>query len=65
MTLLKVPVNAVTIDDNNKVKSFNLEADAMNGDWIRAARLLKEGKTEELKKLENTPGFYVIENNEQ
>lgn len=38
---------------------FNLGASAANDDWIRAARLKKEGKLEELKKLEETPMVYV------
>ena len=37
---------------------FNLAADAGNADWIRTARLLKAGKTEEAKELFNTPMYY-------
>ena len=38
---------------------YNLASDAGNADWIRTARLLKAGKTEEAKKLFNTPMYYL------
>jgi hypothetical protein len=38
---------------------YNLDSDAGNADWIRTARLLKAGKTEEAKKLFNTPMYYL------
>ena len=38
---------------------LNLASDAANADWIRAARLLKAGKLDELKKLLNTPIYYI------
>ena len=38
---------------------FNLAADAGNADWIRAARLKKAGKLEELQKLHDTPMYYL------
>ena len=31
---------------------FNIDADAANADWIRAARLLKKGDKESLAELE-------------
>jgi hypothetical protein len=37
---------------------FNLASTAANDDWIRSARLLKEGKTEELQKLNDEPMYY-------
>ena len=44
--------------DGNPI--INLSADAANSDWIRAARLLREGKTAELEELEATPVFVEI-----
>jgi len=38
---------------------FNLASDVANADWIRAARLLKVGQLDELKKLHNTPTYYI------
>lgn len=40
-------------EDGNLV--FNLSDTQANDDWIRAARLKKQGKLEELKKMEETP----------
>lgn len=40
---------------------FNLAADAANDDWIRSARLVKEGKHDELKRLEQQPTFCIDE----
>ena len=37
---------------------YNLAASAANDDWLRAARLLKEGKMEELQKLNEEPMYY-------
>ena len=42
---------------------YNLDSDAGNADWIRTARLLKAGKTEEAKKLFNTP-MYELDDDE-
>ena len=39
---------------------YSLDSDAGNADWIRTVRLLKAGKTEEAKKLFNTP-MYELE----
>ena len=44
---------------------FNLAADAGNADWIRAARLKKAGKTEELKKLFNTPMYELEDDSDE
>ena len=40
---------------------INLDSDAGNADWLRAARLLKKGKTEALKKLHDTPMYKIDE----
>lgn len=40
---------------------YNLASDAGNADWIRTARLLKAGKTEEAKKLFDTPMYYLTD----
>ena len=45
-------------DKDGNVIGFNLAASAANDDWLRAARLLKEGKTEEFRKLDSEPMFY-------
>ncbi|MGM0582926.1 MAG: hypothetical protein ACQETL_19775 [Bacteroidota bacterium] len=57
-------VEAIEYDeDGNSI--FNLGASAANDDWIRAARLKKQGKLEELKKMEETPMVYVdLENDD-
>lgn len=44
-----------------EVIGFNISADAANDDWIRAARLRKEGKLEKLEELENTEMYQIIE----
>ena len=51
-------VKAITKNAKGEIV-FNLSADAGNADWIRAARLKKAGKLEELKKLFNTPMYYL------
>ncbi len=49
-----VPINAIEVKENGDVV-INLGADAANDDWIRANRLRREGKLEELKELFNAP----------
>jgi hypothetical protein len=49
-------VQTITIKKVETV--YNLASTAANDDWIRSARLLREGKIEELKKLENEPMYY-------
>lgn len=44
--------------------TINLSADAANADWIRASRLLKEGKKEDLDELENTQMYYESDEEE-
>lgn len=51
-------VEAIEYDEEGN-PIFNLGASAANDDWIRAARLKREGKLEELKELEETPMVYV------
>lgn len=51
-------VEAIEYDENGN-PTFNLGASAANDDWIRAARLQKQGKLEELKKMEETPMIRV------
>ncbi len=50
-------VEPIEYNKDGSIKVINLAADAGNADWIRTARLLKEGKTEEAKKLFNTPMY--------
>ncbi len=38
---------------------FDLDSDAANADWIRAARLRKAGKEDELRKLEKQHMYFV------
>lgn len=51
-------VEAIEYDEEGN-PTFNLGASAANDDWIRAARLKREGKHKELKELEETPMVYV------
>jgi len=37
---------------------YNLASTAANDDWIRAGRLLKEGKLDELKAMDETSMYY-------
>lgn len=37
---------------------FNLASDNANNDWIRSARLLREGRIDELRELESQPTYY-------
>jgi len=48
---MKVPVNAIEV--KNGEFSFNLACDGANVDPIRAARLIKQGKLDEIKELES------------
>ena len=58
-------VEAIEYDEEGN-PIFNLGASAANDDWIRAARLKREGKHKELKELEETPMVYVeIEDEEE
>ena len=49
---MEIPVNAIEEKDGEPV--YNLSNSAANDDWIRAARLLRQGKTEELEEMQNT-----------
>lgn len=49
-------VKAIKIKNGKPV--YNMASSAANDDWIRSARLLKEGKIEELKKLDEEPMYY-------
>ena len=53
-------VKDVEVNEDGEI-TFNLSARASNADWIRAARLLKAGKLDEYKRLENTPMYYIVE----
>jgi len=51
-----VPVNPIEKDNDEIV--FNLAANAANDDWIRAARLLREGRQKQfVEMLEPYPSF--------
>lgn len=39
---------------------FNLAADEANHDWIRSARLLKQGKKAEVEKLSKRPMYKIV-----
>ena len=56
-------VKAIVKNKKGEIVSINLAADAGNADWIRTARLLKAGKTEEAKKLFDTP-MYELDDDE-
>ncbi len=43
---------------------FNLAADTANADWLRAARLLKQGRIKEVEKLSKTPMYYLADDDE-
>ena len=47
--------------DKNGEPIINLAADAANADWIRAARLKREGRLDDLNELEATPMFFQEE----
>lgn len=49
-------VKAVEIK-NGRI-TFNLASTEANDDWIRAARLLKEGKVSEFEKMDASPMYY-------
>lgn len=56
-------VEPIEYNKDGSIKMINLDADAGNADWIRAARLKKAGKLEELKKLHDTP-MYELEDDD-
>jgi len=58
--LVMKPVNPIERKDDSTIE-IHLAADAANDDWIRAARLLKAGKMDELKKLEDAQTFIEVE----
>ena len=49
-------VKAIEIINGETV--FNLASTAANDDWIRAGRLFKEGKLDELKTMDETSMYY-------
>ena len=51
--------------DEDGNPTFNLAADAASDDWIRAARLKKQGRWKELKKLSETKMHRVIIDDDQ
>jgi hypothetical protein len=57
------PIDPIEVDEEGNVV-FNLSADAANADWIRAARLVEKGKTEELEELSTTPVYRYEEQSE-
>ncbi len=59
----KLQVKAISQNEKGEI-TINLSADAANADWIRAARLLKKGKIDEFKELENTRMFQIEEEDE-
>ncbi len=62
-TMKKLQVKAISQNEKGEI-TINLSADAANADWIRAARLLKKGKIDEFKELENTRMFQIEEEDE-
>ena len=57
-----MPVKA--IDEINGQLVIHNAPDAANDDWLRAARLKKEGKLDELAALEDQPLYYFVEDYE-
>ena len=54
-----------TIEKNKKGEIvFNLASTAANDDWIRAARLEKQGKFKELDKMMKQKMYYFNEEND-
>lgn len=45
---------------SGEIIGFNLAADAANHDWMRAARLLKQGKKAEVEKLSKKPMYKIV-----
>ena len=43
-----------------EIIGFNLAADEANHDWMRSARLLKQGKKAEVEKLSKKPMYKII-----
>ena len=58
-------INPIIRNKKGEIIGLDFAADAANADWIRAARLLKEGKLEELEKLKNTPMYEVIDDDDE
>ena len=48
---------AKAIEIVNGESVFNLASSLSNDDWLRAARLLRDGKTEEFKKMDSEPMY--------
>lgn len=61
---MKVPVNPVETTDEGKIR-LNLAADELNDDWIRSARLLREGKKEEYAEKDGKSLYYDMEDEEE
>ena len=56
---MRVIVNAIELNDEGELK-INLASTEANDNWLQSARLLKEGKKEEVKKLDKKPMYYDI-----
>ncbi len=52
-------VEAIKKDKEGNITEINLSADYANDNWLYALRLLKAGKKKELRKMENTPMYYL------
>ena len=57
---MKVLVNEIEVEEATGEVTINPGATEAGDDWIRAARLLKEGKTEELEEMGQRRTHYDI-----
>lgn len=58
-------VTPIIRNKKGEIIGFNISTDAANDDWIRAGLLQGEGKLEELKEMENTEMYQIVEDNEK
>lgn len=54
-----VPVNSIHIKEDGAVV-FNLDSMESNVDWLRVARLLKQGEDKEVKEMDSNPMYREI-----
>jgi len=55
-----ISVNVIEINSNGVI-TINLSASASNDDWLRSAKLLKEGRNSKFKKIDNAHMYVEIE----
>lgn len=53
-------VEPIIRNKSGEIIGFNLAADEANDDWIRSARLLKQGKKAEVERLSKRPMYTIV-----